>query len=458
MSQTPFTHLTLSVELQQSLVSLSYTTMTPVQEQVLPLALAGRDVIAQAKTGSGKTVSFGLALLSNLDKQNFTTQALVLCPTRELADQVAEEIRQLARATHNVKVLTLTGGSSIRPQIGSLERGAHIIVGTPGRIEDHLDRGTLKIAAVNTFVLDEADRMLQMGFQESIDNIVKQLPAERQTLLLSATYPDEIKAIADRVLRSPEMVIVDTAHSTDQIQQHFYRIDKQQDRQQALHLLLMKYMPESTLIFCNTKVSVREVARFLNDKGFTAVALHGELEQKDRDRNLIRFTNRSATIMVATDVAARGLDIDKLDVVVNYELSKDTEVHVHRSGRTGRAGEKGQVWTLFDNSDKHRLEQLGKATNVTIKDYSLPPLHVLKGPAPKPATVTLEINAGKKQKLRPGDILGSLTGDTGIDGAAVGKIKIYSTRSFVAVDRNVVKKAMAALQRIKNRSFRVRSI
>jgi len=458
VSQVAFTDLELTDDLLQSLSSLSYDRMTPIQSQMLPLALSGRDVIAQAKTGSGKTVSFGLVALTNLDTKQFNTQSLVLCPTRELADQVAEEIRALARATHNVKVLTLTGGSSIRPQIESLARGAHIVVGTPGRIEDHIDRGTVILDQVNTFVLDEADRMLQMGFQDSIDNIVKCIPAKRQTLLLSATYPEEIKSIAERVMVSPQMVVVDTVHDHEQIQQHFYRIDKQQDRLQALQLLLLKYCPESALVFCNTKISVRDVTNFLKDKGFSVIAMHGDLDQKDRDQNLIRFTNRSATVMVATDVAARGLDIDKLDVVVNYELSKDTEVHVHRSGRTGRAGETGQVWTLFDNTDKHRIEQLGKVLNKKIKDYSLPSTHTLKSQPPKPATVTLEINAGKKQKLRPGDILGALTGDAGIQGSSVGKIKIFSTRSFVAVDRSVVKKALSGLQKIKGRSFRVRSI
>jgi len=458
LSHNAFTDLELPDDLQRALLSLSYKEMTPIQSQMVPLALSGRDVIAQAKTGSGKTVSFGLVALKNLDSKQFEIQSLVLCPTRELADQVAEEIRALARTTHNVKVLTLTGGSSIKPQIESLARGAHIIVGTPGRIEDHLDRGTVKLEHVNTFVLDEADRMLQMGFQESIDNIVRLIPATRQTLLLSATYPEEIKTIADEVMTSPEMVVVDTTHNSEQIQQHFYRIDKQQDRLQALQLLLMKFCPESTLVFCNTKNSVRDVTNFLKDKGFAAIAMHGDLDQKDRDQNLIRFTNRSATVMVATDVAARGLDIDKLDVVVNYELSKDTEVHVHRSGRTGRAGETGQVWTLFDNTDKHRIEQLGKVLGKKIKDYSLPSANALKSQPPKPATVTLEINAGKKQKLRPGDILGALTGDADIEGSAVGKIKIFSTRSFVAVNRSEEKKALSGLQKIKGRSFRVRPI
>lgn len=456
MSKLAFTDLDLPQSILDSLASIGYQSMTPVQSEVLPLALAGRDVIARAKTGSGKTVSFGLLTLANLNNSLFAPQSLVLCPTRELAEQITEVIRQLARATQNVKVLTLTGGSSVRAQITSLEKGSHIIIGTPGRIEDHLGRGALQMEKINTLVLDEADRMLQMGFQESIDRIIEQLPEKRQTLLLSATYPDEIISIADRLLHSPAEINVDTEHTTGDIQQHFYPVDKQQDRTQALQLLLLKFKPENALIFCNTKIAVREVTELLKDKGFAAIALHGDLEQKERDRNLIRFANRSATILVATDVAARGIDIEKLDVVINYQLSKETDVHTHRSGRTGRAGESGMVWTLFDSTDKHRIQQLEKVLGQSIKNYTLPPAHTLKERPAKPATVTLEINAGKKQKLRPGDILGALTCDGGLEGACVGKIKIQNTRAFVAIDRKLVKNAQELLKKIKGRSFKTR--
>ncbi len=456
MSKPAFATLNLPEALQTSLASLGFQTMTPVQAQVLPLALAKRDVIAKAKTGSGKTVSFGLTALNNLNNDIFSPQTLALCPTRELADQIAEVIRQLARSTSNVKVLTLTGGSSVRAQISSLEKGSHIIVGTPGRIEDHLARGTLKIAQINTLVLDEADRMLQMGFQESIDRIVEALPEGKQTLLMSATYPEEIHSIAKKYMNSPEMVSVDTTHSMDTIEQHFYRIQRQQDRVHALKLLLLNFQPASALVFCNTKVSVNEVTRSLQECRFAAIPLHGDLEQKDRDQNLIRFTNQSCNIMVATDVAARGIDIEKLDVVINYELSKELEVHIHRSGRTGRAGETGVVWTLFNDSDQYRIEQLENSLHFKVKEYTLPGDHVLKAQPAKPPTVTLEINAGKKHKIRPGDILGALTGEGEIDGQRVGKIKIVNTRSFVAVDRNLASKAQQCLRKIKGRSFKTR--
>ncbi len=451
-----FTDLDLPGNLQNSLESLGYQSMTPIQSQVLPVALAGRDIIAKAKTGSGKTVSFGLVILKNLDSTTYVPQSLVLCPTRELADQVADVIRQLARATENIKVLTLTGGSSARTQATSLHKGAHIIVGTPGRIEDHLGRGTLNIDKINSLVLDEADRMLQMGFQESIERIIKLLPEKRQTLLLSATYPDEIKTIADNIMQTPAMISIDTTHSNDDIQQLFFRIKQQQDRTRAMQLLLLKHQPESALIFCNTKISVKEVTNFLKDKGFAAIALHGDLDQKDRDQNLIRFSNLSSNVMVATDVAARGIDIDKLDVVINYELSKELDIHVHRSGRTGRAGEQGKVWTLYDSTDRYRIEQLEKHFNIKIENHTLPADHVLSTTPAKSATITLEINAGKKQKLRPGDVLGALTAEDGINGTSVGKIKILATRAFVAVDRGDVNKAREYLRKIKGRSYKTR--
>ena len=458
MNQQTFTELELPARFLQNLESLGYQSMTPVQSQVLPLALGGKDVIARAKTGSGKTVAFALALLAKLDSGRFAPQALVLCPTRELAEQISEVTRQLARTTENVKVLTLTGGSSTRTQQESLARGAHVIVGTPGRIEDHIRRASLSFENLNTLVLDEADRMLQMGFMEAIMRIIEQLPHERQTLLLSATYPEEIKDVADKVMRAPEFISVDTAHTAADIQQLFYHVEDKPQRLSALQLLLLKNRPESVLIFCNTRVAVSEVTQFLLEKKFSAIALHGDLDQRDRDQNLIRFSNRSVSILVATDVAARGIDIDKLDVVINYELTKDSEVHVHRSGRTGRAGETGEVWTLYDDADQYRIEKLQATYGIVISKGRLPTLQALKEPPVVPPMVTLVINGGKKQKLRPGDILGALTGEGGVPGSSVGNIKIQSTRSFVAVERKMVKQSLERLQKIKRRSFKTRPL
>ena len=434
--------------------------MTPIQAQSLPWILSGRDVIAQGKTGSGKTAAFGLGILSKLKAKRFCVQAIVLCPTRELADQVAEEIRRLARSMANTKVLTLTGGSPVGPQIGSLEKGVHIVVGTPGRVEDHIRRDTLNLDNVETLVLDEADRMLQMGFEESLDAILAQMPVVRQTLLLSATYPEKIQNIAQRVMKEPEMVVVESTHDNATIEQHFYKLSDDEQRLNALRLLLLQHQPESALVFCATRQDVRKISGKLQGHGFSVLALHGELDQRERDQTLIRFSNGSATVLVATDVAARGLDIDSLDVVVNYHLGRDSEDHVHRIGRTGRAGGSGMVWSFYDGRDKPKIKQLQEALGRTIISESLPPPTTLNQRVPRARMVTLLIDGGKKQKIRPGDILGALTGENGVEAAHVGKIKVVSNRSFVAVNREAVKPALAKLSagKLKGRSCRVRTL
>ncbi len=461
MSQsTEFDSLDLHPDLLKNLQSLGYEGMTPIQSQSLPFILAGRDVIAQGKTGSGKTAAFGLGVLTALDSKLFSVQALVLCPTRELADQVAAEIRKLARSLPNTKVLTLCGGTPLGPQLSSLKKGVHIVVGTPGRIEDHLERGNLSLEHIKTLVLDEADRMLQMGFEESLDAILAEVPEKRQTLLLSATYPEKIQSIARRILVDPEMIVVDTRHDDSTIEQHFFRIPDGQQRLNALRLLLLKHKPDSALVFCATREDVRSVAEKLVNHGFSALPLHGELNQRDRDRTLIRFTNQSTLVLVATDVAARGLDIDSLDVVVNYHLGRDLEVHIHRIGRTGRAGGQGTVWSFFDGRDNAKIEQIQETLGRSVKIEKLPPPAILDQQVPRAPMITLQIDGGKKQKLRPGDVLGALTGEKGIEGAQVGKIKVTDTRTFVAVQRDVVGNAMEKLAhgKLKGRSYRVRSL
>ena len=310
---TSFADLSLSPELLGNQASLGYTEMTPIQAQSLPLLLAGEDVIGQAKTGSGKTAAFGLGLLAKLDRKAFRVQGLVLCPTRELADQVANALRDLARAIPNIKVLTLCGGTPFGPQAGSLEHGAHLVVGTPGRVDDHLRKGTLKLDVVTTLVLDEADRMLDMGFQEQLEAIVAATPATRQTVMFSATFSVDIKAVAKQHMRTPQRVTVADTHDNLTIEQHFYEVADDAQRFNALRLALLQYQPESTVVFCNTKKDVQELAASLRQHDISALAIHGDLEQKDRDRTLVRFANKSTSVLVATDVAARGLDIESLD-------------------------------------------------------------------------------------------------------------------------------------------------
>ena len=333
VNNSEFTTLNLPLALQENLTSLGYLQMTPIQASSLPLMLEGHDVIAKAKTGSGKTAAFALGLLAKLDVNQLNVQALVLCPTRELADQVSQEIRRLARSLPNVKLVTLCGGAPTAPQAATLSFGAHIAVGTPGRILKHLEQETLKLDNVTTLVLDEADRMLDMGFGEDIHRIIRYAPQNRQTLLFSATYPDEIVQMSHGIQRNPHEVSVESLHEESAIEQRLYEVPSQL-RLEALTWLLSHYQPSSCVIFCNTKRVCNEVAEYLVAKGFAALALNGDLEQRERDQVLIRFTNGSATILVATDVAARGLDIKELAAVINYELTYDPEIHVHRIGRT----------------------------------------------------------------------------------------------------------------------------
>jgi len=455
-----FDSLALGPELVTNLSTLGYDEMTPIQAQSLPHILAGKDVIAQSKTGSGKTAAFGLGVLEKLNVKLFRVQTLILCPTRELADQVSKEIRRLARSTHNVKILTLCGGTAFGPQVGSLEHGAHIVVGTPGRIEEHLRKGKLNLDHLTTFVLDEADRMLDMGFKDTIDAIMAHIPSARQTMLFSATFPREIEAMTASIMHNPIRIENKETHSDASIQQSVCRLENEVDRLTALKLILLQFEPESTLIFCNTRKQVQEVAGELTAANFNALALHGELEQRSRDEILVRFSNKSASILVATDVAARGLDIDALDLVINHQIAPELEVHVHRVGRTGRAGNKGRAITLYTEREQHRLNRLEAFLGASIEAYELPGEKLLDKPTFYPRMATLQIDGGKKQKVRPGDILGALTGTDGIAGSDVGKINVFDQCTYVAVTQSSAKAALKKLVdgKLKGRSFRARRI
>jgi len=458
MQDTGFDQLGLRAELLGNLATLEYHEMTPVQALSLPPIIAGKDVIGQGRTGSGKTAAFGLGLLQKLDVGRFRIQALVLCPTRELADQVATELRRLGRALHNIKVLTLCGGVPLGPQIGSLEHGAHIVVGTPGRIEDHLRKGTLVLSDVHTLVLDEADRMLEMGFQESLDNIIAHVPAKRQTLLFSATFPEAIESLAGSLMQDPERITVDETASQVLITQHFYKVSSEsEERHRALRLLLQQFRPGSALVFCATRRDVDEVAAMLNKADFSALPLHGDLEQRDRDQTLIRFTNGSVLVLVATDVAARGLDIDDLDMVINYHLARDAETHLHRIGRTGRAGSTGIACTLFTDREQHRLSRFGVLPD---SPDELPSASVLNQKTPYPIMITLQIDGGRRQKLRPGDIVGALTRNSEVSADQIGRIHVTDNQAYVAVHQSAAKTALENLGQgqMKGRKFRVRRL
>jgi len=451
----------LSQAMLDNLGNLGFTEPTPIQQQALPPVLAGQDVIAMARTGSGKTAAFGIGLVEKLDVRRFAVQGLVLCPTRELADQVARAIRELARSRHNVKVLTLCGGTPIGPQIGSLSHGAHIVVGTPGRVKDHLDKGTLTLDRLQTLVLDEADRMLDMGFEEAVNAIVARSPERRQTLLFSATWPEHVRRLSERYQQTPVSVTVEAGAEASAlaIREVFYEVPEGQ-AQKALAGLLSTQQPSSCLVFCATKQQCDDVVSFLTQQGFGAAALHGDMDQKDRDQVLILFANQSCPILVATDVAARGLDIDDLPLVVNMEPARSPETHTHRIGRTGRAGNQGVAVTFFSPSGAHKIARLEQVRGHEIEPLDASDL-VSATPAPwRPARVTLCIAGGRKEKVRPGDILGALTGEAGLPGGVVGKITIQDYQSFVAVDSAVADKALKRLEqgRIKGRRFRVRAL
>jgi ATP-independent RNA helicase DbpA len=459
MIPTAFSALHLKPSMLKNLASLGYAAMTPIQAHSLPLILAGKDVIARAKTGSGKTAAFGIGLLSQMGVSSSAVQALVLCPTRELADQVGKELRRLARFTDNFKVLTLCGGVPFAPQLGSLGHGAHVVVGTPGRLLDHLRRGSLDLTGLKALVLDEADRMLDMGFQEEIGALIAATPKKRQTLLFSATYPEAIAAMSEAIQHEPVVVSVDEAHDEGAIEQVLYEVDKD-ERTAAVARLLGHYRPESTLVFCNTRKECQELAEALVKRGFSALAIHGDLEQRERDQVLVRFANKSTSVLVATDVAARGLDIKELSAVINYELPRDPEIHIHRIGRTGRAGEQGLALSLMTAQESRRVQAVESALGTSIARGELESLAIAAGGPLAPPMVTLCIDGGRKNKMRPGDILGALTGEAGIAGSEVGRIDVFDFHAYVAIMRASAALALSCLSgnKIKGRFFKVRRI
>ncbi len=458
---TSFDTLPLPTAMLANLQQLGYLGMTPIQAASLPLALAGHDLVAQAKTGSGKTAAFALALLNKLRPEGGTgrpaVQALVLCPTRELAEQVTQEVRRLARATENIKTLTLCGGSALRPQQESLAHGAHVVVGTPGRVLDLLQRGNLDLAMLDTLVLDEADRMLDMGFFDDIAAVCKLAPKGRQTLLFSATYPDGITQLAQQFMREPKEVKLLARHAADKIHQRFYEV-KENERLHAVSLLLNHYRPASTLAFCNTRQQCRDLVEVLRAQGFVALALHGELEQRERDQVLVQFANRSCSVLVATDVAARGLDIAQLEAVINVDITPDPDVHVHRVGRTGRVDAEG--WALSLAS----LDEMGSVGKIEVVQGTESDWHPLSELAPTsteplvPPRVTLQIVGGRKEKIRAGDVLGALTKDAGFAAAQIGKIDVNPFSTYVAVDRQIAKQALSKLNagKVKGKSVKAR--
>jgi ATP-independent RNA helicase DbpA len=441
-----FSNLSLRQELLDNLVTLNYEQMTPIQAEALPVLLDNKDIIAQAKTGSGKTAAFSLTILNKLKVDHFCIQALILCPTRELAEQVAQSLRRYARLMHNVKVLNLSGGLSMRPQVDSLRHGAHIIVGTPGRVLKHLSEGNLSFTHLHTLVLDEADRMLDMGFFDDMKTIISTCPTPRQTMLFSATYPDAIKQIARQFMQKPQEIIIREVPEEMAIEQCFYEVQKSPDKLSLLKKLLLHYQPASALIFCNTIQQTDDLTEQLLKFGFSAMALNGDMDQAQRNQAIIRFANKSCAILVATDVAARGLDIKELPAVINYDLAFETDVHIHRIGRTSRAGHQGVAISITTPADAARI--------IAIEDHMQQPVPWCKASdltgsehkIVKPEMQTLRLAAGKRDKIRPGDILGALTKDAGLPSTAIGKIDITAMYSYIAIHHSYAEKALRHFQ------------
>ena len=456
---TTFAELALDPSLRAGLDALDYTVLTPVQAQSLPAILEGRDLIAQAPTGSGKTAAFGLGLLHGIDARAAGTQALVLCPTRELADQVGKHLRKLATGIANLKLSVLCGGIPLGPQLASLAHPPHVVVGTPGRVLELVRKDALELRGVRTLVLDEADRMLDMGFEEPIRALVKRTPKDRQTLLFSATFPDAIRALGKAMLRDAVEVSVDGGAQPAGIDARFFDADAAR-RAPQLAALLLRFRPESAVVFCNMRRDTEEVVGSLAHYGFTALALHGDLEQRDRDEVLVRFANRSCNVLVASDVAARGLDIDDIGAVVNYELPTDADTYLHRIGRTGRAGRDGLALSLVAPGERNRAALIEERRGTPIRYERIAPQDGKPRGVPQAAMATLRIDAGRTDKLRPGDIVGALTGEAGLAKEAIGKIDVYPTRSYVAIARAQLERALSRLQagRIKGRNFRVRKL
>ncbi len=463
-----FAALGLSSTLCQVVAELGFTAPTPIQAQAIPLLLAGRDLIGQSTTGSGKTAAFALAILQKLERRKRRPQALVLCPTRELCAQVARDFRKLGRREADLQVLIVSGGQPMKPQLEALELGVHVVVGTPGRALDHIVRGSLDLSGVATLVVDEADRMLDMGFGEEMEKILSGAPKPRQTVFFSATFPRSIDAMTRAHQHNPERLTVGEPDGPgNQLRQLAYIVDDRDDhgRLATLLAILRASPPESAIVFCNFKATVARVEQALAAAGVSGASLHGGLEQKERDFVMAKFRNHSIRVLVATDVAARGLDIEGLDLVVNYELPFQPEIYVHRIGRTGRAGQPGTAVSLVGPQDRAKEKAIEAAIGAPLERRTAPAEAkaddaVRSRPAIAAAASmeTLYISGGRKDKLRPGDILGALTGEGGgFQGSEVGKIEIHDRFSYVAVAKGSAERAIQQLGagRIKGKKFKV---
>ena len=512
MEEARFEDLGLCPEIMKAVKNMGFEEASPIQAKAIPAMLEGKDIIGQAQTGTGKTAAFGIPLLEKIDPKNKKLQAIVLCPTRELAIQVAEEIRNLAKYMHAIKVLPIYGGQEIVKQIRSLKSGTQLIIGTPGRVMDHMRRKTVKMENVHTVVLDEADEMLNMGFREDIETILEGVPEERQTVLFSATMPKPILDITKRFQKNAELIKVTKKELTvPNIEQFYYEV-KPKNKEEVLSRLLDIYNPKLSVIFCNTKKQVDLLVNGLLGRGYFAAGLHGDMKQAQRDRVMEGFRKGKTEILVATDVAARGIDVEEVEAVFNYDLPQDDEYYVHRIGRTGRAGRVGRSFSFVTGKEVYKLKEIQRYCKTKIYAQKVPSLDDVANTkmdklmetinriieeedlttyfqmiqaevndsdytsldiaaallklcsgtkeedsadmfedtgAEEPGMVRLFINIGKKHKAKPGDILGALAGESGLPGKVVGTIDMYDKYTFVEVPREYARDILNAMDHAK---------
>lgn len=524
METIRFEELGIEPKILRGITDMGFEEATPIQSKAIKVILEGKDIVGQAQTGTGKTAAFGIPMLQNIDPKSKALQAIVLCPTRELAIQVAEEIRKLAKFLHGIKVLPIYGGQEISKQIRSLKAGTQLVIGTPGRVMDHMRRKTVKFNKVKMIALDEADEMLNMGFRDDIETILKQIPEERQTILFSATMPKAIMDITKKYQTNAEIVkVVRKELTVPNIEQYYYEV-RPKNKKEILSRLLDIYDPKLSVVFCNTKRMVDELVSDLQGRGYFAEGLHGDLKQSQRDRVMNGFRNGKTEILVATDVAARGIDVDDVDAVFNYDLPQDDEYYVHRIGRTGRAGRVGRAFTFVVGKEVYKLRDIQRYCKTKIKAQPIPSLNDVQATrvekifdqvsdvivneeldsyirmiddkvnekdytsidiaaalmkimlgnnesgqdgreqdydfdntGAEEGMVRLFINIGKKQNVRPGDILGAIAGESGMPGKLVGTIDMFDKYTFVEVPREFAKEVLQAMSdaKIKGKTINI---
>ena len=517
METVRFEEMGLSEEIQKAVRYMGFEEASPIQAKAIPAMISGIDLIGQSQTGTGKTAAFGIPLLEKVDPKLKKLQAIVLCPTRELAIQVADEIRNLSRYMHGIKVLPIYGGQDIVKQIRSLKSGTQIVIGTPGRVMDHMRRKTMKLDFVHTVVLDEADEMLNMGFREDIEFVLSGVPEKRQTVLFSATMPKPIMEITKKFQNNAKVIKVTKKELTvPNIEQYYYDV-KPKKKEEVLSRLLDIYSPRLSVVFCNTKKQVDLLVNALLGRGYFAAGLHGDMKQEQRDRVMQGFRTGKTEILVATDVAARGIDVDEVEAVFNYDLPQDDEYYVHRIGRTGRAGREGRAFSFVSGKEVYKLKEIQRYCKTKIYAQKVPSLNDVANTkmenilddvervieqedldmminaieervnnseftamdmaaaflkiccgmtednknteendwefgdtgAGEDGMVRLFINIGKKQRVRPGDILGAIAGESGMDGKLIGTIDMYDKYTFVEVPREYAREVLNAMKNVK---------